>query len=129
MDLLGFPGERGFKTLLTKNNMMNPIIVINKDELADLITEATSKSQQQGKTDKKENPFLDVNQAASFLNLAKQTLYGMTSRRSIPFFKKGKKLYFRQADLENWLMSGRKMTMEEIKKNGLDKDHLKGGAL
>ena len=107
---------------------MNPIIVINKEELADLITEATCKSQQHGKADKKENSFLDVNQAASFLNLAKQTMYGMTSRRSIPFFKKGKKLYFRQADLEHWLLSGRKMTLEEIKKNGLDKDALKGGA-
>ena len=58
--------------------------------------------------------FLTIKEASSFLNLAPQTLYGYTSNRSIPFIKKGKKLYFRKSDLDNWLWQGRKLTMEEI---------------
>lgn len=55
-----------------------------------------------------------IPEAAQFLNLAPQTLYGFTSNRTIPFIKKGKKLYFRQSDLERWLTDGRKATVKEL---------------
>ena len=38
--------------------------------------------------------FMDVNQAADFLGIAKATLYGKCCNLLIPHFKKGKKLYF-----------------------------------
>src|SRR5688572_26142402 len=60
------------------------------------------------------NKLFSIKEAADFLNLAPQTLYGYTSNRTIPFIKKGKKLYFRRSDLDKWLMQGRKLTMEEI---------------
>lgn len=59
---------------------------------------------------------LSIPEAAIFLNLAQQTLYGYTSNRTIPFIKKGKKLYFRKSDLENWLTDGRKATVKELQK-------------
>jgi excisionase family DNA binding protein len=58
--------------------------------------------------------FLDINEAANYLKIARQTLYGFTSQRLIPFIKKGKRIYFRKTDLENWLLSGRKATKSEI---------------
>lgn len=58
--------------------------------------------------------FLDINEAANYLKIARQTLYGFTSQRLVPFIKKGKRIYFRKPDLENWLLSGRKATKSEI---------------
>jgi excisionase family DNA binding protein len=57
---------------------------------------------------------LTAEEAASFLNLAKQTLYGMTSRKEIPFIKKSRKIYFSRAELEKWLLEGRQKTQNEI---------------
>lgn len=72
-----------------------------------------------------ENTLLSLEEAAKFLNLAKQTLYGFTSKRLIPFVKRGKKLYFQKEALEKWLMEGKKMSKSEIEASvGLNK---KGG--
>lgn len=106
---------------------MNEIIVISKNDLNDLIDGYVKSNEKSKEAMKIDDVFLNVDQAAKFLNLAKQTLYGLTSNREIPFFKKGKKLYFRQSELKNWLLSGRKATKEEIKENGLK--HLKGKGL
>jgi excisionase family DNA binding protein len=70
---------------------------------------------------------LSIPEAATFLNLAPQTLYGFTSNRTIPFIKKGKKLYFKRSDLENWLFEGRKATIKELEMGFTGK--IKGGKL
>jgi excisionase family DNA binding protein len=57
---------------------------------------------------------LSVEEAAAFLNIAVQTLYGYTSQRRIPFIKKEKKLYFDKADLLAWLKEGRQRSIDEI---------------
>lgn len=62
--------------------------------------------------------FLDINETAKYLKIARQTLYGFTSQRLIPFIKKGKRIYFRKTDLENWLLTGRKATKSEIEASG-----------
>jgi excisionase family DNA binding protein len=59
---------------------------------------------------------LNATQAAEFLHIAKQTLYSMTSRRKIPFYKNGKKILFRRGDLEEWLNSGKHEQMSQIQK-------------
>ncbi len=71
------------------------------------------------------NKILSISEAASFLNLAIQTLYSFTSNRTIPFFKKGKKLYFRKSELEAWLTDGKKSSIKEILKDNSSK--IKGG--
>jgi excisionase family DNA binding protein len=60
---------------------------------------------------------LNATQAAEFLHIAKQTLYSMTSRRKIPFYKNGKKILFRRGDLEEWLNSGKHEQMSQIQKH------------
>lgn len=57
---------------------------------------------------------LTIEEACAYLNLAKATLYGMTSRNEIPFLKKSRKIYFRQSDLEQYLLDGRRKTKNEI---------------
>ena len=50
-----------------------------------------------------------------YLNLAKQTLYGMTSRKNIAFLKKSRKIYVRLWHLEAFLAESRQKTRSEIK--------------
>lgn len=57
---------------------------------------------------------LTLEEACTYLNLAKATLYGMTSRNEVPFLKKSRKVYFLQSDLEKYLLEGRRKTKDEI---------------
>jgi predicted DNA-binding transcriptional regulator AlpA len=70
---------------------------------------------------KNDNPsfdaFLDVNQTAAFLGIAKATLYGKCSKQLIPHFKKGKKLYLDQKELIQWLKSGKRKMLDDIQNN------------
>lgn len=65
-------------------------------------------------THQEENKLLSINEAAKHLNLARQTLYGFTSNRAIPFIKKGKKLYFKKSDLNIWLEEGKKSSIQQM---------------
>ncbi len=47
-------------------------------------------------------------ETAEFLNLSKATIYRHVSDRSIPFHKQGSRLYFIEAELLEWVKSGRK---------------------
>ena len=57
---------------------------------------------------------MSITEAAKFLNLSVPTLYGFVSKRTIPFSKGGKRLYFSEAELTTWVKSGRKQTCTEI---------------
>ncbi|WAC12974.1 helix-turn-helix domain-containing protein [Dyadobacter pollutisoli] len=58
---------------------------------------------------------MTISQAAEFLNLSVQTLYGKVCHREIPVSKKGKRLYFYKSELEEWIKSGKKKTMSELR--------------
>ncbi len=93
----------------------NPFEEIN-DRLSrieqELIRQRTNPAPSSAQTS--ESPFLTVAQAADFLNLAPQTIYGLISRKQIPCFKRQKRVYFSKETLTNWLQSGRLKTTEEI---------------
>jgi len=62
----------------------------------------------------RQDKFLTISEAAEFLNLAKQTMYGLVSRKLIPVMKRNKRLYFSQLQLQKWIESGRIQTKDEI---------------
>ena len=57
---------------------------------------------------------MSITEAAKFVNLTVPTLYGFVSKRTIPFSKVGKRLYFSEIELTSWIQSGRKSTRSEI---------------
>lgn len=63
---------------------------------------------------------LNLNQATEYLSLSKSTLYKFTSRREIPHFKKGKKIYFRKNELDDWLTQLRISTKDEIEQEAVN---------
>jgi len=50
---------------------------------------------------------LNADEAAKLLRIAKQTLYTLTSKRKIPFYKNGKKILFSKKDLEAWVIESK----------------------
>jgi len=81
------------------------------DNLAYMVGELSKKL---GSKSKQVDKPLNISQAAKYIDVAKGTLYNFTSRRIIPHFKKGKRLYFYKEDLDRWLKSNRKKSIEEI---------------
>ena len=56
----------------------------------------------------------NIQQAAEFLDLTTQTVYGLVSARKIPFSKPtGSRLYFSRNELIEWLKSHKTQTVEE----------------
>ncbi|MBK9937512.1 MAG: helix-turn-helix domain-containing protein [Chitinophagaceae bacterium] len=58
----------------------------------------------------------NLNQAAEYVSLSKSAIYKKTSERNIPHFKKGKKLYFKRSELDEWLTEYKISTHAEIDK-------------
>jgi excisionase family DNA binding protein len=97
---------------------MNNIVVITKTELVEIIQETLRSAKQDEKLPDQQNVFLNMTEASDFLKMAKQTLYGLTSNRKIPFIKKGKKVYFNKGEVIAWLNEGKMKTKAEILKAG-----------
>lgn len=58
---------------------------------------------------------LTLEEVAKYTNYSKSYIYKLTSRREIPCYKpNGKQLYFKKTEIEEWLLSNRKMTNKEI---------------
>lgn len=89
---------------------MNKIVITTRNELEEIIQNSVKEvlrteiknSANQGES------FLDISEAAALLKLAKQTIYSLTATEQIPFFKRGKKLYFKKSELESWVSEGKK---------------------
>lgn len=59
------------------------------------------------------NQFLTIQEASQFLMLSIPTIYSKVSRKELPHYKRGKRLYFRKTDLIDFLKSGRVLTADE----------------
>ena len=52
--------------------------------------------------------------AVEITGLARRTIYKLTHRREIPHRRVGGRLYFRRAELEQWIDAGRRRTVAEV---------------
>jgi excisionase family DNA binding protein len=58
---------------------------------------------------------LTIDEAAYFLGLSASRIYKMTSNKEIDHSKPGgKKIYFKRKDLEDWILSGRVASINDI---------------
>lgn len=68
---------------------------------------------------------LTLEEVAKYTNYSKSYIYKLTSRREIPCYKpNGKQLYFKRTEIEEWLLSNRKMTNKEIESEVVTKSVL-----
>lgn len=86
-----------------------------KEELEKQIKASVEKAvKKQFNTNGEQDSLLTIDEAAIFLDLAKQTIYGMTSARTIPFIKQGKRLRFRKSELVQWLIKEKRKSISEM---------------
>ncbi len=97
--------------------MMNPFEVIEQrlSSIENLLLTIQNQPQQVEPTEEK-NRKHDAPGAANFLGIALPTLYTKVSKGELPVCKApgSKRLFFFEADLINYLQSGRKLTTAEI---------------
>ena len=83
--------------------MVNSNIILNKLTAIESLLEATSQTKP-----------LTLMEAAKFLDLSRSHLYKLTSERKIPHFKpNGKKIYFDESEIVQWLKRNPARTQEE----------------
>jgi len=106
--------------LILIESTMNDILFspIRLSELEILIQNAVRKALIETRKEQSDHPetgqFLTIKEAAAFLHLSVQTIYGYVSRSAIPVSKRGKRLYFSKQELIDWIKTGRKKTIAEI---------------
>lgn len=86
--------------------MTNTILIqLSTDELQKIIKTAVSQVISENKPATQEDKLLDINQAADFLKVSIPTIYAKTSKNQIPYHKTGKRLYFVQSQLMDWIQN------------------------
>lgn len=98
------------KHLTTFENLpaLVSILITKIENLENLLT----KKQEEPKG--KIKNFLNVQEAASFLDLKKSTIYAKVHNGELPYMKQGNKLYFCTDKLSAYLKQGSVLTSSEI---------------
>ncbi|MCL1669547.1 helix-turn-helix domain-containing protein [Elizabethkingia ursingii] len=58
---------------------------------------------------------IGIEEVTRIIGKAKSTIYTLVRERKIPCYKSGKKLYFFEDELLEWISKGKQKTLEEIK--------------
>jgi excisionase family DNA binding protein len=116
------------KFLSDMSEITGVILHVSMNDLKGLIADAVAEGNHSNRASQKakeaQDEILNIQQASEFLNLAIPTIYGLTYNRKIPFFKPGKKLYFKRKELNEWRMRSSKPMLDQ--KNLVDKQILRG---
>jgi excisionase family DNA binding protein len=62
----------------------------------------------------KSDELMNISELAEFIDESVQSIYARTSQRTIPFYKKGKKLLFKKSEILDWLEARKKKTVSEL---------------
>jgi len=97
----GAPGDRlnGLTNIAIRaaeialNNVKSQNLTIDYNRLADCIVNAMHQPE----------PYITIDEVAQRLQLPRSTIYQYTSKKKIPFYKKGKKLLFRWSKIQSWV--------------------------
>ena len=62
---------------------------------------------------------IGIEQACLIIGKAKPTVYALVRKRMLPCYKNGKKLYFFEDELLEWITRGKKKTLREIENEAM----------
>lgn len=57
---------------------------------------------------------IGIDEVSKLIGKAKSTIYTLVRKRNIPCYKNGKKLYFFEDELLDWISNGKRKTMDEL---------------
>lgn len=96
------------------------MMTVNFESLPQAVQELNAKIDnimlllQSVKPEVKQSDLLTIQEAATFLDLSKHTLYNKVNKIEIPYMKKGKRLYFSRSELMDYIKSGKIASIQEI---------------
>lgn len=90
--------ENPFELIMNKLNAIEKLLML-KQEVA---------------TKEETEEIMNVEKAVKHLGMSRVTIYQYTSKRAIPHFKRGKRLFFKRSELDNWLTGNRVLSKEDI---------------
>lgn len=93
--------------------------------LVNEINEIKSFISRQREPPKGKNLPVGIDEACQIVGKAKSTIYTLVQKRLIPCYKVGKKLYFCEEELLDWIATGRKKNLTETKAE-LEKEMYRG---
>ena len=104
-------------TKLTFDELPSAVSLITKElgELKQLLLQKqfhTSSAQQDG--------LLNTEEAAKFLKLAVSTIYNLSSKGELLVMKRGKRLYFSTADLNDYVRQGLRRSNDQIELDAIE---------
>jgi predicted DNA-binding transcriptional regulator AlpA len=97
---------------------MNDLVLIQKHELEAMILTQVRKALSEvanikTNTSKNEMP-IGIDRAVEITGYKKPTIYSKVSRRELPGYHRGQKLFFYESELIDWINSGKRCTKEAI---------------
>ena len=100
-------------------------IIISKEEFEKTIIQSirTALMEHNPNHEKPEDVWFDIHQLAEYLPQKPtiNTIYDWTRRRAIPYSKATGRLIFSKAEIDAWLKSGKKMTINELTSININK--------
>lgn len=62
-------------------------------------------------------PILSFKEGCRYCSLSESRMYAHTSKRNVPHYKpEGKRIYFKREELDEWLLSNKRYTNEELER-------------
>ncbi|MEN7550103.1 helix-turn-helix domain-containing protein [Rapidithrix thailandica] len=87
-----------------------------KAAFIELLPDIITALKQQGfQVESPRDEFLDAPASADFIGESLSSFYHRTSKREIPFYKRGKKIFCKRSELTEWLEAGKHPSRFEIR--------------
>jgi excisionase family DNA binding protein len=105
-----------FLLVLNYTFMENPfeIIVEKLNAIENQIASIENKLFTSDDTSKTVFEIMSLNQLCKYYDFTKSYIYKQTSNRLIPFYKNGKRLYFKKDEIDSWILENRVKTIKDI---------------
>lgn len=104
--------------MASHENMENPfkLILDQLNRIESQVGQIIKDSELQRKeTDKRAKPICNtIDLAIQITGLKRKTIYNLVNLRMIPHSKRGKRLYFDEKELQDWIQEGKRHTIAEL---------------
>ncbi|MDV7187620.1 helix-turn-helix domain-containing protein [Lutibacter sp. TH_r2] len=96
--------------------MENPfeIIVEKLNAIENRLASIENKLLTSNNTTRNAIEIMSLKQLCEYYDFTKSHIYKLTSNREIPFYKNGKRLYFKKDEIDQWILENRVKTVKDI---------------
>lgn len=100
--------------------MEGVILTVRKEELEEIISRAVAHALvekdelEKREQDTPDSGIMQTEQLCDYLKIRRSAVYQLTTYKRIPYFKRGKRVFFKKEEIDEWLRNGRKASVTHI---------------